>query len=84
MIVRFHAKVEPDEHNRQLCFDWVSETAFGSGCTDLDGERAPLTTWRDVTFRTGGQFIVVARIERNDGHTYLSNIVTIRVLTLGE
>lgn len=84
MTVRFHATVLADEHNRQLCFDWVSDRSSGQGCTSLDGDRAPLTFWRDITFRTGGEFIVSARVERNDNHTYLSNIVVIRVLTLGE
>jgi hypothetical protein len=84
MTVRFHAAVDPNEGNRQLCFDWASDTSSGQGCTSMAGDQAPVAYWRDITFRTGGEFIVTARIERNDGHTYLSNIVTIRVLSLGE
>lgn len=84
MTVRFRATVQPDQRNRQLCFDWVSDASSGQGCTPLEGDQAPLTTWRDITFRTSGEFIVSARLERNDGHTLLSNIVTIHVYGLGD
>jgi hypothetical protein len=45
----------------------------------LDAERAPLTIWRDVTFRTGGEFNIVAWVRQNDGTIVRSNIETIRI-----
>ncbi len=83
MTVRFLALVVQDVRNRQLCFDWVADRASGSGCVSLEGDKAATTYWRDITFRTSGEFIVNARLERNDGHTLLSNIVVIRVLEIG-
>ncbi len=84
LTVRFRAAVDPNEHNRQLCFDWVSDAYSGQGCQTLDGARSPISYWREITFRTGGDFVVTARVERNDDHAYLSNIVVVHVLNLGE
>ncbi len=84
MVVRFHAQVDPNEHNRRLCFDWTADLSSGRSCQDLAGADAPASYWKDITFRTSGEFVVSAWVERNDGHSYMSNIVDIRVLSLGD
>jgi hypothetical protein len=35
--------------------------------------------WREITFRTGGEFNVIAWIRQNDDKVYVSNIETILI-----
>lgn len=77
---RFSISVVPDEKNRYFCLEWASDSFSGKSCDDLDAERAPLTIWREITFRTGGEFNVMAWIRQNDDRIIVSNIETIRIL----
>ena len=77
---RFSIGIEPDTRNRLFCLEWASEASEGRSCDDLDGDKAPRTIWRDVTFRTGGEFNVVAWVRQNDERLIRSNIETILIM----
>ena len=77
---RFSIGIEPDTRNRHFCLEWTSKASEGRSCDDLDAERAPRTIWREVTFRTGGEFNVIAWVRHNDDKIITSNIETIRIL----
>ena len=81
---RFSIGIEPDTRNRSFCLEWASEASEGRSCDDLDAERAPRIIWREVTFRTGGEFNVIAWVRHNDDKIITSNIETIRILDRNE
>lgn len=77
---RFSIGIEQDARNRHFCLEWASQASEGRSCDDLDAERAPRTIWRDVTFRTGGEYNVIAWVRQSvDGADRIvkSNIETI-------
>lgn len=76
---RFKISIERDARNRYFCLQWASTGSEGQSCDQLDGEAAPLTIWRDVTFRTGGEFNVIAWVRHNDDKVHVSNIETITI-----
>jgi hypothetical protein len=76
---RFKISIQRDAKNRLFCLMWASPASEGSSCDELAGEAAPLTIWRDITFRTGGEFNVMATVRQNDGKDHISNIETILI-----
>ena len=77
---RFYIGIERDARNRAFCLQWASEASEGSSCDTLEGDKAPRVIWREVTFRTGGEFNVIAWVTQADGTLIKSNIETIRLL----
>ncbi len=80
---RFRIAIEQDAKNRAFCLQWASEQSEGQSCDSLDGERAPATIWREVTFRTSGEYHVVASLRRSD-QDHVSNVETIRITGIFE
>lgn len=86
---KFQTTIEFDSKNRMFCLEWASPEVSGNSCeelnTTLDPDKPvekprPLTIWRDVTFRRGGEYNVIAVVRRSDNVDVVSNIETIRIL----
>ena len=78
---RFKVTIEPDTKNRVFCLQWASIDSEGQSCHTLDAELAPRTFWREITFRTGGEFNVIAKLQQNDEKILISNIETITIVS---
>jgi hypothetical protein len=77
---RFSIGIEPDIKNRLFCLEWASPSFSGSSCDTLEGDKAPRTRWREITFRRGGEFNVIVWIRQNDDKIIRSNIETIIIM----
>jgi len=75
---RFSISIERDPKNRAFCLQWASVQSEGQSCDTLEGDKAPITFWREVTFRRSGEYNVIVKLERNDA-ILVSNIETIRI-----
>lgn len=83
---RLRITVEPDARNRYLCLQWVqtrSGNAEHTGCWEIQAEREPRTTWKDLKELPAGKYAVVAWVIRNDEQKSLSNPLTLIVTGLG-
>lgn len=75
---RFSISIERDPKNREFCLQWASTQSEGQSCDTLEGDKAPITFWREIIFRRGGEYNVIVRLRRNDS-VLVSNIETINI-----
>jgi hypothetical protein len=76
--LRFAISIERNSKNRSFCLQWASVRSTGQSCDTLEGEKAPITHWREITFRRSGDYNVIVVLQQNDD-TLVSNIETIRI-----
>lgn len=66
-FVRIRIRVEPDPANRALAVGIVGNDYESSSLETLNGERAPITRWREFRAVPAGYYDVLAELVRSDG-----------------
>ena len=62
--VRLKIRVQPDPANRALTVGIVSAEFETSSLEQLDGDRAPLTRWKEFRDIPAGEYVAIAEVYR--------------------
>ena len=65
--IRLRVRVEPHPDNRALAVGIVGPDFETSSLEQLDGDKAPITRWRDFKDVPAGEYQAIAHIVRVDG-----------------